>query len=465
MRWRLIAVLLGVTAMILVAHDLPLAAHLRRVERDRLITGLERDAFTIAGRTEELLEQGAGARPDEQSRLTTMLSEYLAQTGGRVIVTDAAGTAVVSSDEEAITGTDYSTRPEIGQALTGELASGERDSATLGLRLAYVAVPVLSGNDIEGSVRITYPTSVIDERVESRVRGLLVVAIVSLGVALAAAIIFAQTVTRPLRRLRGATEQLAEGDLSVRAADDDGPPEVRSLASSFNAMGERIERMVVQQRSFAGDASHQLRTPLTALRLRLEQAGDELERDPVAARARLDSATAETERLQRLIDGLLVLARAEGRQHELMTVDAAAIVRERAELWRALGEEQGVDVLVDAPATVPVPVLAVPSALEQIVDNLLDNALRFAPEGTSIEVRVAPSGSGAELHVLDRGPGMTAEQLAHALDRFWRAADAPAGGSGLGLAIVANLAEASGGTVQLTARPGGGLDAAVRLRR
>lgn len=462
MRWRLVAVLLGVTAMILLAHDVPLAAHLRRVERDRLVTGLERDAFTIAGRAEELLEQGSDALPGEADALGALLGEYRADTGGRVIVTDASGTAVVSSDEEAITGNDYSTRPEIAQALSGTPTSGERDSSTLGLRLTYVSVPVVSGTDIEGAVRITYPSSVIGERVESRVRGLLVVALVSLGVALAAAIIFAQTVTRPLRRLTHATEQLAEGDLTVRAADDEGPPEVRSLASSFNAMGGRIERMVARQRAFAGDASHQLRTPLTALRLRLEQVGDELERDPAAARARLEAATAETERLQRLIEGLLALARAEGHQPELARIDAAGVVHERVELWRALAEEHGVTVQVDAAPTAPV--LAVPGALEQVVDNLVDNALQVAPAGSAVEVRITRAGSDVELHVLDRGPGMSASQRERAFDRFWRAADAPPGGSGLGLAIVASLVETSGGTVRLLPRSGGGLDASVRLR-
>ncbi|MGD9701434.1 MAG: ATP-binding protein [Acidimicrobiia bacterium] len=462
MRLRLVAVLLGLTAMILVVHDVPLAAHLRRVERDRLITGLERDGFTIAARAQDLLDQGAAALPDESAALTALLVQYRSSTGARVIVTDRTGAAVVSSDEEAIAGSDYSTRPEVQQALAGTPAAGERDSATLGIRLEYVAVPVVSGTEIKGAVRITYPASVIGDRVESRVRGLLVVALVSLAVALAAAVLFAQTITRPLRRLRAATEHLADGDLSVRAATDDGPPEVRSLATSFNTMGERIERMMVRQRAFAGDASHQLRTPLTALRLRLEQVDDALERDPASARVRLESATAETDRLQRLIEGLLTLARAEGRQPDLGVADASAVLGERVELWQALAEEQGVEVALSVPPSSPV--VAVPGALEQIIDNLVDNALQVVPSGSTVEVVAAVGPTITEIHVLDRGPGMTPDQMEHAFDRFWRAADAPPGGSGLGLAIVASLAEASGGTVNISARAGGGLDVRVALR-
>lgn len=459
MRLRLVAVLVGITAMILLVQDVPLAAHLRRVERDRMVTGLERDAFTLAGRAEEALEL---ADPELAAGLAGRLVTYSTETGGRVVVTDSAGIAVATSDEEAGTGNDFSTRPEIAAALGGEPTSGERDSVTLGTRLLYVAVPVLSGEDIVGSVRITYPAGEIDDRVESRVRGLAVAAAISLAVALAAALAFAATVTRPLRRLRAATEQLAAGDLSVRAEQDEGPPEVRGLAASFNMMGERLQRNITRQRTFAGDASHQLRTPLTALRLRLEQAAELLETDPAAARPHLESAAHETERLQHLVDGLLTLARAEEGARRVEVVDAAAVCQERVAVWEALAGEQGVDLAALVPGRLDV--TAVPGALEQVLDNLIDNALRVAPPGTAVDVTAASEKTAdVVVRVEDRGPGMTDAQIDRAFDRFWRAGDAPAGGSGLGLAVVALLVEASEGTVTLRRREEGGLVAEVRL--
>lgn len=458
MRWRLIAVLVGVVAMVLVVHDVPLASHLRQVERDRLVTGLERDAFTIAGRAEDALQS---ADPAQAAVVAERLAAYRDETGSRVIVTDANGITVATSDEEANAGSDYSTRPEVASALGGVPTSGERDSATLGTRLLYVAVPVLSGEEVVGSVRITYPAAEVGERVESRVRGLLVVALLSVAVAFAAAVLFAATVTRPLRRLRAATEQLAAGDLSVRAPTDDGPPEIRALAASFNLMGDRLERTMARQRAFASDASHQLRTPLTALRLRLEQAGELIGDDPDTARARLEAATDETHRLQHLVDGLLALARAEGRVAATEVVDVGLVATERAELWDALAAEHGIELHRRIPAGLLARV--VPGALEQILDNYLDNALRAAPSGSTIEVVARAEGDEVVLEVLDRGPGMTDEQLNRAFDRFWRAADAPPGGSGLGLAIVLRLAEASGGTARLRRRDGGGTAAEVRL--
>jgi signal transduction histidine kinase len=260
---------------------------------------------------------------------------------------------------------------------------------------------------------------------------------------------------------------VAAGDLASRAANDEGPPEVRQLADSFNTMTGRVNELLDQQRAFAGDASHQLRTPLTALRLQLERAGDMIGTDPDGARERIEAASAETERLQRLVEALLMLARAERTTMAAEPVDVGVAVAERVEMWAPLALERGITVhAAPAATTTGTMATAVPHALEQIIDNLLDNAISIVGDGTAIEVAVDRSAPATvTVHVLDRGPGMTEAQLAHALDRFWRAPDATHQGSGLGLAIVDHLARASGGSVALANRPGGGLDVAVRLPR
>ena len=369
---------------------------------------------------------------------------------------------MVSTDEESIAGQDYSTRPEIATALSGQPISGERRSDSLDTNLVYVAVPMFARDDVVGTVRITYPTGVVERRVDDRVRGLAVVAITTIALAMLAAFVVSATVTRPLRRLRHATEQLAGGDLGTRVPDTSGPPEIRSLATSFNRMSERTQRLVDEQRSFAGDASHQLRTPLTALRLRLEQAADLMDSDPDGARERLESATAETERLQHVIDGLLALARAAG-DGKTEVVDVSAVVRERVDLWQPLAEESDVTVTVDVPPTAPA--VAIVGGLDHIVDNLVDNALGAAPPHSSVDITVVNVDGSVVTTIADRGPGMTADQIARSFDRFWRAPDAAEEGTGLGLAVVQHLTVASGGDVSLAARDGGGLVAIVRLRR
>jgi signal transduction histidine kinase len=166
-----------------------------------------------------------------------------------------------------------------------------------------------------------------------------------------------------------------------------------------------------------------------------------------------------------MIDGLLLLSRSdEQRPADLVAVRADEVVAERAGTWAPLADELGVSITTWA--SQPVTVLALPGALDQIIDNFLDNALAVAPVGSTVEVVVDAAAAGQEhatIHVLDRGPGLTEAELEAAFDRFWRAPDAAPDGSGLGLAIVAHLAARSGGTATLRRRAGGGVDAALRL--
>jgi signal transduction histidine kinase len=309
---------------------------------------------------------------------------------------------------------------------------------------------------------LSYPASTIDARTDAKVRGLLLVALISLAAAAIAALFVSGTVTGPLRRLQRATERLATGDFTTRADVDEGPPEVRSLAVAFNTMTERIDELVDQQRAFAADASHQLRTPLTALRLQLDRGAQLVGADPEQARMHLEAAGAETERLQHLIQALLLLARPNAGA-ELVPVDVATIVRDRVETWRPFATERDLELHLGAVPTAHA--AAADGALEQIIDNYIDNAIGIAPPGSLIEVVVVPREDTVEVHVLDRGPGMPPDHLAHAFDRFWRAGDPAREGSGLGLAIVHRLAQSSGATVALSNRPEGGLDAMVALQR
>jgi signal transduction histidine kinase len=457
-RWRLIAAFVGVTIVILVAQDIPLASYLRSVETGRVLAGVERDAFILGGTSEDAL---AGQNSQDRNDLQTTVDVYRARTGARVVVTDDSGIAVAVSGDEARRGGDYSTRPEIATALAGNPASGRRTSDTLGDDIVYVAIPVLSGAQLVGVVRLTYSASTIDDRVSEKVRGILVVGLISLATAALAAALMAATIVRPLRRLQRATERVAAGDFESRASASEGAPEIRGLATSFNTMTEKISDLVERQRSFAGDASHQLRTPLTALRLQLERAAVNVDTDPVTARGDIEAASEETERLQRLVEGLLMLARSDQGGMVTETIDVAGIVTERAAIWAPLADERGV--VLSAGTVAGLVARAVPGALEQIVDNYIDNALNASGPGNEITVSAIADNGWAAVHVADRGPGMPTDQLQHAFDRFWRASSAGHDGSGLGLAIVRQLAEASGGDVALANRTGGGLDACVRL--
>jgi signal transduction histidine kinase len=450
---RLLLSYLSITAFVLLIIEVPLGITFARAERDRLVAAVERDATVLATVVEDALEAGA------TSGLDPVAAGYQDRTSGRVVVVDRRGVTVADSDPPAPGRRDLSTRPEIATALRGQHTAGFRSSATLGSDFLYVAVPVASQGLVYGAVRITYPTATVDARVRRVWLALAGVAVVVLAVVALVGFALARSTTRPMRDLEQATAVLARGELEARAPADRGPPEVRGLAAAFNDMAARLGRLLDTQRAFVADASHQLRTPLTALRLRLENLEATI---PPAAAGDLQAAAAETGRLARLVDGLLTLARAEAAPTRREVVDLATVVADRRAVWAPLAAEQDVELTFQpGPAA---PVWAVPGALEQVLDNLLANALRSTPTGNQIELAIRQAGGWVELHVTDHGPGMPADQRQRAFDRFWRAPSADPDGTGLGLAIVRQLLEASGGIAELRPNPGGGLDAVARLR-
>lgn len=456
MRLRLIAVLVGVVVLVLAVQDIPLIGHLQAVERDRVVTRLERDAFILGGRAEEALESGTAG---SDTVLAGIVERYQVEEEVSVVIVDSMGSAGLGSDFDP--GEDFTNRPEIVTALTGRPTTGERESTTLGGRLFYVAVPVLSGDSVVGAVRITTPAAAVDDAVAERVRALLLVLAISLVIAVVAAWVLAWTVTRPLARLTASTGRLAGGDLDTRADERDGPPEIRGLARAFNAMAGQIGELVERQRQFAGTASHQLRTPLTALRVRLESLADGLDGEQAV---HAEAAIAETDRLRRMIEGLLILSRVDDTVVRPVGVDLAAAVRDRAAYWEPLADESSVRLdIVGAGSAVMVS--AVPGAVEQIIDNLVDNALDVSPAGSVLRLEVRLAVGAVELHIVDEGPGLGPDDRRAAFDRFWRGERATAGGSGLGLAIVRQLANAGGGSAELLPAASGGIDAVVRFAR
>jgi signal transduction histidine kinase len=178
--------------------------------------------------------------------------------------------------------------------------------------------------------------------------------------------------------------------------------------------------------------------------------------------ADLRAAIEETNRLSRLIDGLLLLARSEGERPACASADLGAIAVERQRVWGPLADER--DVRIGVSAQGDTNALAVPGAVEQILDNLIDNALEVSPAGSAISVQVSGNGSLVELHVLDEGPGLDEDERRRAFDRFWRGQGATPGGSGLGLAVVRQLAAVCGADVELLPNDGQGTDARVRFQ-
>ena len=452
---RFLATYVALAVVVLISLEIPLGIQYGRSERRDLQGRIERDALTMATFAEDTLERGLRTPPPG---LVAVAKRYQQDPGGRVVIVDGKGVGLLDTKPPLPGRRSFASRPEIASALEGNIAAGIRHSSTLGTDLMYVAVPVSSGGVVRGAVRITYPTSALDSRVRRYWLLLLAISGVVLAVATVVGLRFARTLTEPLSELEKAAAAVGEGDLEARAPTDSGPPEVRALAAEFNDTVARLETLLRSQDEFVADASHQLRTPLAALRLRLENLERDVGEDGTAD---LHAALAEVGRLSRLVDGLLALARADASRPHPEPVDLRDAVAARADAWSAQLVERGVE--LDARVPVGLSALVTPGSLEQVLDNLVSNALVVSHPGDVITIEGRRSGRDAVLDLRDQGPGMTPEQRARAFDRFWRAGT-PGGGTGLGLAIVHRLVTADGGRVDLLEAPGGGLGVQLTLR-
>ena len=266
----------------------------------------------------------------------------------------------------------------------------------------------------------------------------------------------------PLARLAGAVSRRSEHDLSPLS--EDAPAEAEPLRAAINALMRRLGDNIAGMQRFIDDASHQLRTPLAAVKTHVELALDE--QDPVARQRMLERLRRETEHSNRLAEQLLSLARsspgarANGRREP---VDLVRLAGEVCAEWVPRALAAGVDLGFERGEGEAV-LSGDPRLLEELLGNLIDNAVAYAPSGATTTVRVRREGAAVRLEVEDDGPGIPLAERARVLERFYRLPGSPGGGCGLGLAIVTEIAAGLGGEVMLEDGAGGrGLRVAVRL--
>jgi len=389
--------------------------------------------------------------------------QVLAQTAGRsvrgrVIVVDHAGRVLADSAGPARIRTSYAQRPEVSSALRGRPVQTQRHSRTLSQDILATAVPILRRGAPIGAVRITQSVSAVHAAVGNTILRLGLIGLVVLVLGLSAGAFIAGQVARPLRRLERVASQIAGGDLTARAAVE-GSTEQRSLGESFNEMTDRVQRLLAAQRDFVADASHQLRTPLTGLRLRLDEARAVGVSNDAATE--LAAAAAEVDRFAKIIDELLVLSRAGERELPGERVELEALAAHTVERWRNTADDRGIT-LAQAGNGAAGAVWCARADAERALDALVENALRYAPRDSTVTIAAAPQ----RIDVLDSGPGLAADERELVFERFHRGRAGRGGppGTGLGLAIARELAREWDGDVELENRPGGGLAATLRLQ-
>ena len=408
---RLSVTYVVLVAAALLAFKVPLAVPVSEHVRDDTEAAVQRDATAMA----LLLANGDQASSDS---LATTILRYERETPGSV---------------------------EVLPSWRGGTQADWTDTALV------VTVPASS----DEAVRISYPTGEIDGEVWEiwTVRALLAVGILAVAAVLGAVAV--RRLTRPLRELHAMAGRLEDGDLTARAPVT-GPPEMQMLARTLNSGAQRVESLIAAQQVFVADASHQLRTPLTALRLSLDNIADGVE--DVAVREDVEQAASEVVRMSRMVNGLLVLARADATSGGTEQVCLPEVTEQRLAVWRREAVEHGIRfAFTGAYDDVPMAV-AGPGHVEQVLDNVLSNALAVSPDGATIRIDIQASRDAVVIEVHDEGPGLSSDEKARAFDRFWRGRGLTGrSGSGLGLAIVKQLVTDDGGSVVLDDAPTGGL--------
>lgn len=435
---RLVIAMTLLVAAVALALAIPIALIVDSDQRASFVSQLEVDTLTTASLM--------GSQPVSDWPATALAVSQ--RTGSRVVVVDDQGVLVADSDQTAL---DRSfDRPEISAALGGTLSSDVRYSNTLGVDLRYVAAPIVQDQAVVAAVRLSLPESAVNDLVwRTRLSlGLFVLAVV-VAAALIAWVV-AYSIAAPLREVAQVADGLSD-DLELRAEEDRGPREVRSVARALNRTAQRLSAILHRQERVAADASHHLRTPLTGVRLRLEAIEDISQEE--AVRSESSSAIREVDRLSRRIEQILALARSDTGQ-PAARVDVEAVVRNRAEALRPTVEARGLRLDVSLGAG-PLWALAGPGVMDRVVDELVGNASTYAR--SRIGVDVVRRGDVIELSVEDDGPGVSEEDRNRIFERFARGQGAEPGGSGLGLALVRESAQAAGGEAVAETSLSGGL--------
>jgi signal transduction histidine kinase len=410
-RRRILGAIVAVTAVAVALFGLPLALAVQHLYRSEAVVRLEREA----------------------TRATAAVPDSFGTPGDRVELPATGGgmrLALYRRDGRLVAGDGPARMDQVvGAAMGGRVAERTGGADLL------VAVPLADEERVVGVVRAALPAAVVDRRAR---RAWLAMAALGLGVVAVAALVaqtLARRLSRPVDALAVAAARLGDGDLSARAGRS-GVTEVDAVASALNATGERLGQLLARERAFSADASHQLRTPLAGLRLRLEAA--RLLPEAEQPRAIAD-ALVEVDHLEDTVEQLLALARDVGPDRDRL--DLAGLLREVERSWRGRLAAGGRPLRLDLRDDVP-PVRASSAAARQVLEVLVGNAAEHGTGAVTVRVRAAPGGLAVE--VGDEGPGVAGDP-----ERVFarRAGAAPT--HGIGLALARSLAEAEGGRLLL----------------
>jgi two-component system OmpR family sensor kinase len=448
-RWRLTLF----NALIIGAILLALGLSLFLLLREALISGVEDTTRSRALAAARALESGEDFLSDDVEQLTA--------DGVFLVVRDGRGRVLDQT-------TTFSTQEEIHDPVWERaLASGNPVGGTAELtseEADYVyAVPVSPPAGPARVVEAGKSYDSVEDALEAFTTVLVVGGLLAFLLSVGGAYLLARAALSPVEAVVSSAREMTEGDLSRRLPVAHPRDEIGRLTMTINGLLARLEaafarreEALSRQRRFAADASHELRTPLTSIAGYAQMLEEWGLRDPQTAREGVAAIRQESERMQRLVEGLLALTRGdEGAPLEIEDHDLAVVAEEVVQTARTAAGEK--ITLGHLPAKRPVNAPFDRNRIRQVASILLDNAVKYTPEGGKVTVTVRETNGWAELEVSDTGIGIPEDQLPLIFERFHRADPSrAAGGAGLGLSIARQVAEAHGGKIEVESTPGEG---------
>ena len=464
----LIVLALGMTLATALAWQAVAGLYIN-TQRENLLAQARLIAAALEGTT--TLPNNAIPYSQTSNILPGIHTRLLTEGGAVVVGLPLADTYVqmpLAEDNASILTTDLVQRPEIESALQGTASTALRRVLD-NRRVLYAAAPIYKENgEILGIVYIAtpLPTTGLPTIVILQLVGAIVLAIL---LASLAGRYLARQIAKPLEELAVAATKISGGDLKAQTLIDTDIAELHSLGQTFNTMTESLRQSDEARKAFIADVTHELRTPLTVIKGTIETLEDGAVDDLEGRGPLLASMQRETDRLIRLVNELLVLTRADAGslKLDLQSIDLTELARSRCDIFSSVATRHGIDLKVRrSDWHSDLQVVADSDRLAQVLDNLLDNAIRHSPKGSTVSILIEAEDSTIACSVRDTGDGIPPEHLPFIFERFYRvdkSRDRNRGGTGLGLAIARALIHAQGGTIAAQSTVGQGTTITFRL--